>query len=300
MTTTVREHQGELAPPPHAVAPSWRTRCLNCDSTLVGPFCAQCGQRAAPPHPSLRELGGEAFAELSGWDGKLASTLKLLMGKPGELTRQFLDGRRAHFISPLRLYLTASLVFFLFAGRAPITSTSRLGKPGAPAPAAATSDDEARRRELLANVASAPAIMRPLILKAATDQPGLVAGVMDALPKGLFALLPFFAAILMVFYRERRFAEHLYFAIHVHAFIFVAFDVAMVLQRVTRSATISLVFAVAASLWIPIYTHLALVRVYGGSQTATVLKELGISALYALASLPMILMLGMWVAWRSP
>ena len=45
--------------------------CLNCGSALVGPFCAECGQRAVPPYPTLRELVGDAFAELSGWDGTL-------------------------------------------------------------------------------------------------------------------------------------------------------------------------------------------------------------------------------------
>ena len=44
---------------------------------------------------------------------------ELMLRKPGELTRQWLEGRRVHFISPLRLYLTASLVFFIAAASAP-------------------------------------------------------------------------------------------------------------------------------------------------------------------------------------
>jgi hypothetical protein len=292
MTTTAREQQNVFAPASEAgAAPSWKTHCLNCNSALDGPFCGQCGQRTAPPHPSLRELGGEAFAEFSGWDGKLASTLKLLVMRPGELTRQFLDGRRARFISPLRLYLSASLVFFLLAGRTPIKT-----KPVAPN-VPVTVNEEARAK-VLAVLAASPAPMRPLILQTVTNQTALVAGVMEALPKGLFALLPVFAAILMPFYRGRKFTEHLYFAIHVHAFIFVAFDTTMILQRVIRAESFSLVAAVVAALWIPLYTHFALVRVYGGSQMKTLAKELGISALYGLASIPMIVLVAMWVAWR--
>src|SRR5262245_26883211 len=100
-------------------ATSWRTNCLNCGAALTGQFCAACGQRALPPHPTVRELAGDAFAEFSGWDGKFAETIRLLFTKPGELTRQWLEGRRVHFISPLRLYLTASLLFFLVAAAAP-------------------------------------------------------------------------------------------------------------------------------------------------------------------------------------
>src|SRR5437868_5242043 len=78
----------------------WRVQCLNCQAPLQGAFCSDCGQRAVPPHPTLRELVGDAFAEFSGWDGKFAATVRALVRKPGELTRQWLDGRRVHFISP--------------------------------------------------------------------------------------------------------------------------------------------------------------------------------------------------------
>src|SRR3569833_174672 len=94
-------------------------RCLNCNTELVGPFCAQCGQRALPPYPSVRELVTDAFWELSGWDGRFAATVRALFRAPGQLTLDFLEGRRARFISPLRLYLLASLLYFLVAAAVP-------------------------------------------------------------------------------------------------------------------------------------------------------------------------------------
>src|SRR3954467_206677 len=106
MSTEVRE---DLAVTHETAHPArWDVECLNCGSTLHGPFCAMCGQRAMPAHPNVRELVGDAVSEFSGWDGKLAETVRTLIRKPGELTRQWLQGRRVHFISPLRLYLTAS------------------------------------------------------------------------------------------------------------------------------------------------------------------------------------------------
>ena len=55
-------------------------QCLNCGHELHGQFCSECGQRAVPPHPTVRELAGDAFAEFSGWDGKFAETIRRLTG----------------------------------------------------------------------------------------------------------------------------------------------------------------------------------------------------------------------------
>ena len=67
----------------------------------------------------MRELAVDAFWELSGWDGRFALTVRSLLRRPGMLTREFLEGRRARYVSPLRLYLMASLVYFLIAAAAP-------------------------------------------------------------------------------------------------------------------------------------------------------------------------------------
>jgi hypothetical protein len=63
----------------------WSTTCLNCGRPLSGPFCSHCGQRAIPPHPTTRDLAGDAYSELVGWDGKVADTIRLLLRHPGEL-----------------------------------------------------------------------------------------------------------------------------------------------------------------------------------------------------------------------
>src|SRR5687767_11829400 len=93
--------------------------CLNCGAALEGRFCSACGQRDVPPYPSVRELALDAATEFSGWDGRLSSTLRALVRRPGLLTLEFLEGRRARYVSPLRLYLSTSLAYFLLAAAAP-------------------------------------------------------------------------------------------------------------------------------------------------------------------------------------
>src|SRR5882757_10347747 len=87
--------------------------CLNCGAAMAGPYCASCGQKQPHPDLTLRELFHATTEELTHWDGKVPATLKTLFFKPGLLTSDFLKGRRARWLPPLRLYLICSVVFFL-------------------------------------------------------------------------------------------------------------------------------------------------------------------------------------------
>src|SRR5262249_5025594 len=141
----------------------------------------------------------------------------------------------------------------------------------------------------------APAWVRPILRRAIQDPKAFQSALLESMPKMLFALLPIFAAILAMFYRHRNYPEHLYFAIHLHAFIFLALTLSE-LSKQTRISAISVAVGIGAMLWIPIYTHLSLRRVYGGTQGSTMLKELGIGALYVVASIPALIGLVMWTA----
>ena len=94
-------------------------RCRNCGAALAGPYCSQCGQFDAPSDPTLRELLADAWDALTSLDGKLAASLRLLLFRPGALTTEFLDGRRARYLPPFRLYLVCSVVYFLVAAAVP-------------------------------------------------------------------------------------------------------------------------------------------------------------------------------------
>jgi hypothetical protein len=86
--------------------------CLNCGAPLTGPFCHQCGQ-AAHVHRSLGALGHEILHGVFHFEGKVWRTLPLLVARPGLLTRRYVQGQRARFVSPLALFLFC--VFLMFA-----------------------------------------------------------------------------------------------------------------------------------------------------------------------------------------
>ena len=89
--------------------------CLNCGAILGGQYCGNCGQRGASRLISIWELLKDAFGDLLELDSRLWRTLIPLMIRPGQLTRDYLRGRRARYMPPFRMYLVLSIVFFLIA-----------------------------------------------------------------------------------------------------------------------------------------------------------------------------------------
>src|SRR5438876_4230613 len=88
------------------------THCENCGAKLTGPHCAQCGQAAIDYRRSFRHVIVDVLDSFLNWDSKFFATIGLLIVKPWRLTNEFLAGKRVRYVSPLRLYLLASILFF--------------------------------------------------------------------------------------------------------------------------------------------------------------------------------------------
>lgn len=88
------------------------TACLNCGTVLVGRHCHGCGQ-AAHVHRTLGAFFHDLLHGVFHFEGKTWRTLPLLAWRPGILTREYVDGRRASYVSPIALFLF--VVFLTFA-----------------------------------------------------------------------------------------------------------------------------------------------------------------------------------------
>jgi hypothetical protein len=87
--------------------------CLNCGEVLTGQHCSHCGQRARVRVLSLGGLLRDLFGDLTDWDSRIWRTLRPLAFKPGQLTSEYLRGRRTLYTPPFRMYLILSVLFFL-------------------------------------------------------------------------------------------------------------------------------------------------------------------------------------------
>lgn len=88
------------------------SNCLNCGTRLDGPYCRECGQHAHV-HRTLGAFFHDFAHGVLHFEGKIWRTLPLLVWKPGELTRRYVEGQRASFVSPIALFLFS--VFLMFA-----------------------------------------------------------------------------------------------------------------------------------------------------------------------------------------
>lgn len=87
--------------------------CANCETIVEDRYCTTCGQLASNFHRPVWDLVMSSLADTFALDGRLSRSLPLLLFRPGRMTRNYLDGKRARYVPPFRLFLLSSVLFFL-------------------------------------------------------------------------------------------------------------------------------------------------------------------------------------------
>lgn len=276
---------------------AYRT-CFNCGAALHGPYCSDCGQRDRAPNPTLGEVLADAWEHVSGWDSRFLRTVRLLIAHPGALTREVLRGRRAAYITPFRLYLVASVLYFLLAASAP---SLRRAAPTVTAGASGVTVDllnpdnltDAERKQVLEEIDRAPGFIRKLLQAAALDPVGFRQRFFGGFPRAMFGLVPLCAALLALFFRGRRYPQHLVFALHLHAAVFIVLGIRE-LAKFSGSLALVGVVEVLSLVWLLVYGTAAVMRVYEEGLVRTAMKMAGAGVLYGFA---LVAAVGATLAW---
>lgn len=87
--------------------------CLNCNAEVLGRYCQVCGQENIEPKETAWNLLTHFFKDVIHFDGKFFSTLKFLVSRPGFLSKEYMVGRRASYLNPVKMYVFTSAIFFL-------------------------------------------------------------------------------------------------------------------------------------------------------------------------------------------
>lgn len=227
----------------------------------------------------MRELVSEFVGELTSLDGKLWRSMRTLLLRPGELTLAFFEGRRVAYLSPVKLYLTCSLLGFL-AGPLVDSARERLGLPaqtmnvkgkrgedgsGMHISVSDSTELDSLLRDEKATIAEKLAARAAKRRGDPASASRFSAQFRDNLPRLLFVLLPVFAALLALLNvgRGYRFPRHLYVAIHLHAAFFLALALQVVASQLPVVGSWMPLLFVAYLAW---YATAMMRRVYGGSR----------------------------------
>lgn len=276
-----------MKPAEHHAIP---TSCRNCDATVSGNYCHQCGQETRTHSPSFMEFAHEFIGHYVALEGRLWGTFARLMFRPGALTNEYLAGRRRRYVEPLRLYLTLSILFFAllrFSNTEPVILNDNDERPAVvreAAEGAASIKEEIRKNGAVKDKKTgevvqlderlrekAPALARAVDnfehMSVKERQTAATDGFYHYGPYAMFALMPLFALYLKLLYlgSGRRYGEHLLFALHVSSFAFVQFAA---IKLVGDTSFVAFVLIC----WLVAYLPWAMRRVYGGGKFLTFMR----------------------------
>ena len=273
--------------------------CPNCSAELDGPYCSSCGQRQMDLDQPFRDLAGEAMESFLSVDARILRTLWPLIRRPGQLTVEFMEGRRVRYVHPFKLYFAFTVVLFLGLAMSGY-SVIQIGESEDVVTGVRVELSEEEGAEETAEPSEEPSflgrVLGPVGELAENDPDRLNRIFTDRLAKSVILLVPVFALLLLVLYHRRRYVAHLVFSLHLHSFAFLALVVGLVIDLAVRAPEQSRPGNGLAVLVIAIYSFLALRRVYGQGRFVTVIKMVVFLLGYIVALIvTMILTLGLTV-----
>jgi hypothetical protein len=291
--------------------------CPNCLTPVSGMYCGHCGQKMKSVVRHFGLLLSEFFTDVLNLDAKLLRTIKPLLFRPGFLSREYFQGRRMHYVSPLKLYFFLSIVtFFLIQHSLNATVLEEAiqtdSSPTDPKSEAARNEERLQDFKLdnfngkQWNAKSNPVAIDWLpeaanelinekfsrieqVAKSDNWREQTVRAALAASPQALLIILPFFALLLKFFYffQRRLFMEHMIVALHNHSFLLLVIAMVAVFGAMENwlalpviLQTLSAELAGLILFWVPIYYLLSLKRVYQQSWKMTIFKFFAIGFAY--------------------
>ncbi len=285
--------------------------CENCGEPAGPAFCPHCGQETEARRGPLLAVVNDVLSDWLSLDSRLLHSLRALL-RPGHSSSLFLQGKRAPYLRPFRLYLLASLALFssvltlesrsadgldIYIGGELIGSERAVTESFAPQIFGSESTITVRRsirfldgqtladrwvRELAgARIDRLRALPREEIVAM------LFSGLRRALPLTLILFVPFLALALKLLYIRGRsehslYIDHLVFSLHYQSALFLALSAAWLLARVPGLGLLGIALVYALTLFAMLFLYLpwGLRRFYGQSRRWTALKTLALLFIY--------------------
>lgn len=199
--------------------PAATPACQNCGALISARYCAWCGQDSHV-RLTLQHFAEEAVEVLTHVDSSFWLSLRRLLTRPGQITADYLAGRRRLYAPPVRSYLVLSILYFLlsaWAATTPTGASSQVGTPGVQ-----DCGELARGMEWLERLV--PNLEESCLRVQRDRGEGMQRTFTGLLPKVMFLVLPLVALVQLALFRRRRpsYVENLIFVLHFQTFYYLA------------------------------------------------------------------------------
>ena len=277
-----------------------RQFCRNCGNEVTGEYCGHCGQREGRADRRFLDLAGEMLGDVFDLDSRFWKTLFYLLFRPGYLSAEFMAGRRARYLPPLRLYLVISFVIFLamsfYTSNAIVVGSDpeerlsddvvvSINSGGLEQAADGEGPEDAGEWRADIGLADehSPQWLKDIdqraeenVVKLREDPSEFIETMVDYLPQLMFLLLPLFALLVQIAYLFSPFhyLQHLVFTLHYHSFAFLLYLIGHCLVLAGWEPTGWLYLALM------VYLVLALRQAYGSGIRGAIGKSLFICFSY--------------------
>ncbi len=210
--------------------------CENCGDTVLLRFCPSCGQENIETRQSFSHLLKHFFEDFTHYDSNFWISLKYLLFHPAHLTRVYLNGQRARYVAPVKLYIFTSFVAFLLLHLVPDLNKGHVTfqveqatqEPLVANPNMRIADENSFIGQLEQKVQAFSGADTENVRHQLSDQ------FSKAAPKSLFIFMPLFAFVLWIFHDKKKhiYFDHGIFTLHFFSFVLILLTIYNILSSV--------------------------------------------------------------------
>ena len=289
--------------------------CVSCHAPLTGRYCSSCGEQALDPHSqTVRHFVSHSLLhEIAHVDGKTLLTLRKLLFRPAFLTLEYCAGRRRFYVNPLRLLITAIIIYALLT-RGGLQVSLFLGPvtlsiaPAAISHGASVAETVTRidRFQILGRALEEKQKTRQLESESARDK---FHGQLERFAEPLsFANVVLLSLVLYVLFHRKRtlLVEHSVFSLHFLSFVLLSSLIFVPLPTlIARGWSVAAMIVLPGIIWQFTYLTVAIRKFYFPKDTRrflSVLKAAGAACIIYVSNsafITAVQLLGGWFALRS-
>ncbi|MGB4775465.1 MAG: DUF3667 domain-containing protein [Daejeonella sp.] len=267
--------------------------CTNCGNDIDDKFCSYCGQENLELKEPFWNFIFHSIGHYFHFDSKFFLTIKPLLTKPGQLSIDYIAGKRIRFIHPVSLFLFISLVYFLIG---PLFQS----KDWQPSLIAENTEQTAdtslifhnEKQDSLTSAKKDNFLVKQfkkiktLSNRSYEGEFSWVKAYQKHESKTYFILMPFFAFLLMLNFRKNKkyYMEHLIFTIHLQSFYFLFSLLLSFLLFLNPFDIVDKIISTIGLLFILWYIYTAIKLFYQREKWVVIRKMIGLLFLYFLAA----------------